>query len=137
LETNRNVIVPVVAQSFKAGGPRSEPDADIDHVADAFACVTFPFTAAHTIGEFGHLIEDGMDFGNNVFAVHENVLVARGAQRHVQHRAVLGEVDPVAAEHCIYFPTQFAFVSQTQQQPQGLVGEAMLGIVEIQPRRFH
>ena len=111
-------------------------DADVDHVANAFARVAFPFAAAHTIGEFGHLIEDGMDFGNNVLAVHHDLFTARRAQRHVQHRPVLGEVDLVAAEHRIDFPAQAAFVGQAQQQPQGLVGEAMLGIVEIQPRRF-
>jgi hypothetical protein len=32
-------------------------------------------------------------------AVHEDLRAARGAQRHVQHGAVLGDVDLVAAEH--------------------------------------
>jgi len=45
----------------------------------------FHSRCAH-IGEFGHLIEDGMDFGYNVLAVHHYPFTTWDTQRHMQHR---------------------------------------------------
>ena len=98
--------------------------------------MTFPFPGAEAPGKIGHLVQYRVNLRHDILTIHPNLFVARGAQRHVQHRPVLGEIDLVAAEHRIDFSAQAAFLGQAQQQPQGLVGEAMLGIVEIQPRRF-
>ena len=61
---------------------------------------------------------------------------ARRAQRDVQHRALLGDVDLVAAEHRLDALAQPGLLGQLQQQPQGLVGDPVLRIVEIDAGRL-
>ena len=74
-------------------------DADVDDVADALAGMALPFAGAHALGKVGHAAEHGMHVGHDVAAVDLDHRVARRAQRRVQHGAVLGDVDLVAAEH--------------------------------------
>src|SRR2546422_456558 len=40
-----------------------------------------------------------VSIGVNVLAVHDDARAARRPQRHVQHRALLGDVDLLAREH--------------------------------------
>ena len=47
----------------------------------------------------GHPVEHLVDVGDDVAAVDDQRALARHPQRDVQHRAVLGDVDPLAAEH--------------------------------------
>ena len=108
-------------------------DADIDHVADAFPGVPLPFTGADPVGEGRHPVQHGVHVGHHVPAVHQDALAAGRPQRHVQHRPPLGDVDPVAAEHGVDAFPEARGPRQLQQQPQGLVGDAVLGIVEIEP----
>ena len=74
-------------------------DADIDDVADALAGMAFPCAAADPVGKIRHLVQHRMDLGHDILAVDQDGRSARRPQRHVQHRAVLGDVDLVAAEH--------------------------------------
>ncbi len=74
-------------------------DADIDDIADALAGMTVPFPAAQPGGKIGHLVEHGVHVGHDVASIVHEASVARRAQRDVQHRAVFGDVDLVAAEH--------------------------------------
>ena len=53
-----------------------------------------------------------------------------GAQSHVQHRALLRDVDLLAAEHGVDALPQAGLLRQLQQQFQRLVGDAVLGIIE-------
>jgi hypothetical protein len=46
-----------------------------------------------------HLLQHRVDLGNYVLAIHDDRCPSRRAQRHVEHRAVLGDVDLVAAKH--------------------------------------
>ena len=69
--------------------------------------------------------------GHDVDAVDTDVGTARRAQRHVQHRAVLGAVDALAGEHGVDALAQAGLVGQRQQQAQRLVGDALLGIVQV------
>ena len=87
-------------------------DADVDHVADALAGVAAPRAVAHPVGERGHAVEHVVHAGHHVDAVHHDRLASRGAQRHVQHGAVLGGVDPLAAEHRVDLLAHAAFVRQ-------------------------
>ena len=48
----------------------------------------------------------------------------------MQHGAILGDVDLVAAEHGVDAPAQVGLVGQPAQQRQRLVGDAVLGVVE-------
>ena len=61
---------------------------------------------------------------------------AWGAQCDVQHRALLGHVDPVATEHRFDSPAQPRLLGELQQQAQCLVGDAVLRVVEVDPRRI-
>ena len=56
---------------------------------------------------------------------------ARRAQRDVQHGAVLGDVDLLAAEHRVDALAQPRLLRQRQQQAQRLVGDAVLRVVEV------
>ena len=60
----------------------------------------------------------------------------RRAQRHVQDRAVFRYVDLLAPEHGVDARAQARFPGQLHQQPQGLVGDPVLRIIEVDPRRL-
>src|SRR6185312_10502666 len=69
-----------------------------------------------------------------VVAVHEDLLAAWRAQRHVQHGAILGGVDALAAEHRRDAALEVARRGQRAQQAQGIVVDALLGVVVVQAR---
>ena len=77
-----------------------------------------------------------MNTGHNVFAIHENGLPFGRAQSHVQDRALLRHVDLLAAEHRIDARAQSGFLRQLQQQLQGLIGNAILRVVEVNADGF-
>ena len=74
--------------------------------------------------------------GTTSLTIDEDALVPRRAQRHVQHGAVLGDVDLIAAEHGVDALAQAALRGEVQQQTQRLVGDAVLGVVQVQASRF-
>ena len=63
------------------------------------AGVALPLAAADSVGEGRHLVEHGMDGGDDVFAVDDDRLALGRAQGDVQDGALLGDVDLLAAEH--------------------------------------
>src|SRR5579863_4883027 len=111
-------------------------DADIDDIANALAGVTFPRSAAHSSGEIGHFVEDGVHVGYDVSSVKHNGCATWRAERDVQHRAFFGDVDYVAAEHGGDARLEAAFSSELLQQRQRFVGHSVLGIVEIKAGRI-
>ena len=83
------------------------------------------------VGEGRHLVQHGMDLGHDILAVDDDGGAARRAQGDVKHRALLGDVDLLAAEHGVDALAQARLLGELEQQRQGLVGDAVLGIVEI------
>ena len=81
--------------------------------------------------EVGHLVEHGMHLGHDVLAIHDDRLPLGGAQGHVQDGALLGDVDLLAPEHGVDTGSQAGFLGQLQEEPQRLVGDAVLGVVEV------
>ena len=81
-----------------------------------------------------HAVEHVVHRGHDVLAVDDDALAARRAQRHVQDGAAFRDVDLLAAEHGIDARAQAALVGQREQQPQGLVGDAVLREVERRAR---
>src|SRR5271166_4967502 len=75
---------------------------DVDNVANALTSVAFPAAAANAVAEGGHLVEDGMDCGNDVFAVHNDRFALGRAQGHMQHGPLLSDIYLVPAEHGVY-----------------------------------
>ena len=59
----------------------------------------FQSPGAHPVGEVGHPVEDLVDLGDDVDAVDDQRRALGHAQRDVQDRAVLGDVDRLAPEH--------------------------------------
>ncbi len=111
-------------------------DADVDDVADGLAGVAQPGAAAHSLRERGHLVQDGVHPGHDVVPVHHDGGSLRGAQGHVQHGPFLGDVDLLPPEHGVDPGPKPGLLRQLQQQLDGLVGEAVLGVVEIEPHGF-
>ena len=74
-----------------------------------------------------------MHVGYDVVPVDLDVLADRRAQRDVQDRAVLGHVDALATEHRLEALAQPACLCQREQQLHRLVGDAVLGVVEVDP----
>ena len=77
-----------------------------------------------------------MDFGHDILAVMDDGSAARRAQGDVEHRALLRGVDLLAAEHGVDALAQARLLRKLQQQGQGFVGDAVLGIVEIDSGGF-
>ncbi len=105
---------------------------DADHIEDPLAGVPGPGTTANTPGEIRHAIEHRMDLGHHIAAVHLDRRTGRRPKRHVQHGAILGGVDPVAAEHRLDALAHATGLRQLQQQHQGLVVHTLLGVVQVQ-----
>ena len=120
LETKRKVMlaVAVVAQRLvRHHRPEVRAaDADVDHVADRLAGVALPLAAAHPVGERGHPVEDLVHLLDDVDAVDDQRALARHPQRDVQHRAVLGDVDVLAAEHRLAALGEPALLGERDEQ---------------------
>jgi hypothetical protein len=112
-------------------GPRTA-DADVDNVANALAGVSFPLPAANTIRECGHPVQYGMDLRHHVLAVDQDGGPFRRAQRDMQDRPLLGDVDLVSAKHGVDPRLQPGLPSQFDQQLDGIAGNAILRVVEQQ-----
>ena len=135
-EAEGHVARAVVAQRL-VGHDRAEvgaADADVDDVADALAGVARPGPAADAVGEVRHPVEHRVHLGHDVLAVDHDRRAPGRAQRHVEHGALLGDVDLLAPEHGVDAPAQVALVGKLQEQLQRLVGDAVLRVVQVEPR---
>mmetsp|Transcript_22982 Transcript_22982/g.68333 ORF Transcript_22982/g.68333 Transcript_22982/m.68333 type:complete len:347 (+) Transcript_22982:2016-3056(+) len=79
-----------------------------------------PLAVANLVAEVLDLVEHLPDVRHHILALHHNVLVAASARRDVQHRAVLGAVDVLAAEHRVDLLLQLRCARQVVQQLDGL-----------------
>src|SRR5262245_29028412 len=111
-------------------------DADIDDVTDALAGMSLPLTAADAVGEVCHLIEHCMDMWNDVLAVHDDRCPPWRTKGNVQHSAILGDVDLVAAEHRVDALAQTALLGQFGEQPHRFFRDAVLRVIKIQANRL-
>src|SRR5689334_882897 len=103
--------------------------ADVDDVANAFAAVAFPSSAAHAIGKIRHLIKDGVDLGHHVFAVNHDGCSFWRTQCNMQDSTVLRDVDLLAPKHCIDAFAQSGFFSKLQQGLESFVGNAIFRVI--------
>ena len=107
-------------------------DPDVDHVPDAPAGVPAPGAGAHALGEVAHLGEDGVDLRHDVLAVGHDRRALGRAQRDVEHRPVLGDVDVLAGEHRVGALAHTARLGERDEQPERLGRHAVLGVVQVQ-----
>src|SRR5579883_1550369 len=135
-DTNRNVMSRRAYQrraSYAITGPRSEPPMPMLMTLRIGRPVC-PRHAPHTRGEVRHPVEHGVHVGDDVPAVEHDRCPAGRPQRHVEHGALLGRVDLVAAEHGLDPLAQAGRRGERAQQPQGLVHDPVLGVVEAEAR---
>ncbi len=128
----------VVAQGL-IGHDRAEvraTDADVDDVADRPAGVAGPGAGADLLAEVGHAVEHGVDLLHHVEAVEHERGRAGHAQGDVQDGAVLRDVDGLPGEHGGGALGQAGLLGQGDKQAEGLVGDAVLGVVEVQAGAF-
>jgi len=133
-EAERELAVGIVPQR-RGGHHRPQvraTDADVDDAANPLARVTEPFAPAHPLAEGRHPVEHLVHAGHHVRPVEDDRLGPRGPQRHVQHRAILGGVDPRAREHRVDPVAEPARLREPHEQRQRAVGEPLLGVVREQ-----
>ena len=133
-EPERHVAQAVVAKGL-VRHHRAEvgpTDADVDDVLDPPPGVTGPLPRSHTVGERPHPPEDAVNLGHDVHPVDDEGLPLGHPKRHVEHRAVLRHVDLLASEHHVPAFRHTRLFSEVEQQPHGLVGDAVLGVVEVE-----
>ncbi len=106
-------------------------DANVDDVADLLAGVAPPGAAADALGEGRHPVEDLVHRGHHVLAVQPDGCASRRPQGDVQHGPLLGDVDFVAAKHRVDAPAQVRLLCQLHQQLEGLLGDSVLRVVEV------
>ena len=98
-------------------GPRSEPPMPI-LITLRMRLPVWPFQAPLRTrsAKVGHLVQNGMDLGHDILAVVDDRSAARRAQGDVKHRALLRDVDLVAAEHGVDALAQPRLLGKLQQQ---------------------
>ena len=138
-EAERQVAVAVVPQRL-VGHHRPEvraADADVDDVADPLAGVT---ASSRRCGPGWRRRPScrapRARRARRSCHRRRSTASSRRAQRHVQHGAVFRNVDLLAAEHRVDLRAQARCLGESQQQPQRLVGDAVLRIVEEDAGRF-
>ena len=77
-----------------------------------------------------------MDLPDDVYAIHHQRPRARHPQRDMKRRTALGDVHRLPAEHRLHLLGELSLRRQLPQKLEGVVGDAMLRVVEIQAGRF-
>jgi hypothetical protein len=87
---------------------------------------------AQPASEVADPIEHRVHLRHHVLAVDEDGAVAAVAERDVQHRALLGDVDLVAGEHPVALLLHPLLTGKRKEKPQRLGGDSMFRIVDEQ-----
>src|SRR4029077_19359056 len=111
-------------------------DTNVDDVANALAGIPFPGASPDAVGEIGHLVENSVDLRDNVLAINNDRCSFWCAQSHVQNSAVFRDVDLVAPKHSVDPPAQSRFLGELHKKLQSLVGDAILGVIQVQTYRL-
>ena len=137
-EAERHVAAAVVPEGVirHHGAEVGAADPDVDDVADRRAGEARPLPRANSVRERGHPVEHGVHVRDDIDAVDDERAPARHAQRDVQDRAILGDVDPLAREHRVASLGDPCLGCEIEQEREGLVGDPVLRVVEEEPGRL-
>ncbi len=115
-------------------GPRSDPPMPMLTML-RIGLPVWPLQSpdADPVGEGGHAVEDLVHLVHDVDAVDDERRPFRHAERDVEDRAVLGHVDAVAGEHHVAALLELGLSGELEEQRERLVGDAVLGVVEVEP----
>ena len=75
-----------------------------------------------------------MDFRHHIFSIDLDGHSFRGAQRHMQHGALLRDIDLVPAKQGLDSFFQAGLPGQLKQELERFVGHAILGVVQVDAR---
>ena len=89
-----------------------------------------PATATDLVGEPRHPSQHLVDVGDHVLAVDLDHGVRGARSGDVKHRAILGDVDPLAGEHRVAVALHPGLVTEVEQQVHRLGVHQLLGVVE-------
>jgi hypothetical protein len=84
------------------------------------------------VDECPHLVQNGMDPGHDILSVNMDGTRRAIAQRHVKGRPLLRTIDPLSGKHATDLVLETALPGQSVQKPEGMVGNAVFGIIEQQ-----
>ncbi len=91
-----------------------------------------PATIPDAVGEGLHAVQDRVHLGHHVRPVDLDGLAHGSPQGDVEDGPLLRRVDLPAAEHGLDALAQAAALGQLYEEPEGLVGDAMLGVVQVE-----
>ena len=89
-ETEGQVALAVILQSLVGhdGSEVGAANADVDYISNALAGVSLPCPAANLPGELRHLVEYGVNFGNDIRAIDEYLFaLSERVRRHGERRS--------------------------------------------------
>ena len=107
-------------------------DADVDDGPDALPGGTDPGAGADAVREIAHPAQHGVHVAGDILAVHREGLTFGQAQRDMEDGPVFGGVDVFAGEHGVAAGLHPGGSGHAQQEPDRLVGDAVLGVIEHQ-----
>ena len=81
-------------------------------------------------------VQDLVHLGDHVDTVDHELGVPGHPQRDVEHRSILGDVDVLAREHRVAALGDTRVRGESQQQRHRLVGDEVLGVVEVEIAGF-
>ena len=129
-----DVVSGVVGQGFIGHGRAQvrSPDADVDHRGDPVTGVACPLPRADALGHLTHAVEYLVDVAHHVLPVDGQLSIPGHPEGHVEHGPVLGGVDAPAGEHGVASPFDVGRPGHRHQGGHGLLGNPVLGVVEIE-----
>jgi hypothetical protein len=137
-EAERQVPPGVVAQRL-VGHDRAKvraADPDVDDVPDGLAGIALPLPGTDAVRESRHPVQHLVYLGHHVHPVDHQRTALRHPQRDVQDSPVLGHVDRFAAHHRVPAFRDAGLLGQLEEQAQGLIGDPVLGVVQVEPGSF-
>ncbi len=98
--------------------------------------MALPRPAPDAVAEIRHSLKHIVHIGHDVVPVDNDGCPARRAQRDMQHCPIFGDVNLVTAEHGVDPRPQTGLLRELKEEPDRLVGHAILRIIEVNTRRF-
>ena len=89
-----------------------------------------PGTLPNGVRERTHLIEDPPNVWHDVLTIDEHAAITAVPKCGVKHRPSLGFIDRLTGEHPVDPCLDLALAGEIDEKPQGLLGDAVLRVVE-------
>src|SRR5579872_4799437 len=94
--------------------------------------MSLPRAAANLFDKLRHLVEHGVNLGNHVQAIEEDLRSLWSAQRDMENRPLFGDVDLVASEHGVDVLAQAGLLRELKEQSCRFAGDSIFRVVEIE-----